>query len=103
MIRSCIEPSDDCSESTRAKDLAWFLCRNSKLDAQQIPSWTGFNHFVSTFESETTSVGHMPIIPAPADDMNTVYTVLVRYKAISWTYTVISFDHALHCRAKEVV
>ena len=41
------------------------------------------------------------------DDTNTVYTVLVRCKAISeklgQTYTVISFDQAFYCRAKEVV
>ena len=49
----------------------------------------------------------MPIVPAPADDMNTVYTVLVKCKAISeklgQTYNVISFDQALYCRPKEVV
>ena len=84
--------------------MAWFVRRNSNPDAQKIPSWTGFNNGVSTFEYETPSVGHMSIIPAPADDMNTVFTV--RCKAISkklgQTYTVILFDHALYCRAKEV-
>ena len=66
-----------------------------------------YNHVVSTFESETISVGHMLIIPAPADDMNTVCTVLDRYKVITerfgQTYTVILFDQALYCRAKDVV
>lgn len=101
------ESTNECLEGAKAKDLAWLLCRNSNSEAQQIPSWTGFNHVVSTFESEITTVGHMPIIPAPADEMDTVYTVLARCKAISrklgQTYTVITFDQALYCRAKEVV
>lgn len=101
------EPGNECSDLAGAKDLAWFLCRNSQPDDQKIPSWTGFNHVVSTFESDVTTVGHMPIIPSPADDMNTVFTVLAKCKAVSQkldqTYTVITFDQALYCRAKEMV
>ena len=94
-------------ELAKAKDLAWLLCRSSDTSVQQVPSWTGFNHIVSPFESEVSTVGHMPIIPSPADDMDTVYTVLSRCKAVSeklgQTYTVVTFDQALYCRAKELV
>ena len=60
----------------------------------------------SQFESEVTSVGYMPIIPAPADDIDTVYTVIARCKRISETlghHTVITFDQALYYKAKELV
>lgn len=61
---------------------------------------------VSTFQSEAMEVGYMPIIPAPADDMDTVFTVLVRCKAISerlgQRHTIVTFDQALYCRAKEI-
>lgn len=97
----------DAVDLAKAKDLAWLLCRSSNTSVQKVPSWTGFNHIVSPFESEISTVGHMPIIPFPADDMDTVYTVLSRCKAVSeklgQTYTVVTFDQALYCRAKELV
>ena len=60
-----------------AKDIGWILCRLNDTE-QKIPAWTGFNHVVSPYLLEVTTVGYMPIIPAPADDMDTVYTVLSR-------------------------
>jgi hypothetical protein len=49
----------------------------------------------------------MPIIPAPADNMDTVNTVISRCKSSSeklgQKHTIITFDQALYCRAKEQV
>ena len=61
---------------------------------------------VSSFHSEPIDVGYMPIIPSPADDMDTVFTVLSRCQAITeklgQKHTIITFDQALYYRAKEI-
>jgi len=99
-------PRRDFLRMAEAKDMAWILCRLNDAE-QHIPAWTGFNRVVSPYRSEVTTVGYMPIIPAPADDMDTVYTVISRCKLISeklgQIYTVITFDQALYCRAKELI
>ena len=91
----------------KARDMSWLLCRMEDPDHQRIPAWTGFNHVVSQYESEVTRIGHMPILPVPADDMDTIYTVIARCKYIAEllniSHTIMTFDQALYCRAKELV
>jgi hypothetical protein len=69
-----------------------------------VPAWTGFNQVTSNVHSNVVDVGYMPIIPEPAD---TVYTVLARCKYIAKSlgqrHTVVIFDQALYCKAKEIV
>ena len=74
-------PSRDSLRMAEAKDIAWILCRLNDTE-QQIPAWTGFNRVVSPYMSEVITVGYMPIIPAPADDIDTAYTVISRRKLI---------------------
>lgn len=100
-------PGQDLLNKSKVKDLAWLQCRMmNSFDEQMIPAWTGFNQIVSTFQSEPSEVGYMPIIPAPADDMDTVFTVLTKCQAISQSLgqrnTIITFDEALYFRAKEI-
>ena len=49
----------------------------------------------------------MPIIRAPANQVDTIYTVLLRCKKIAEKLgqyeTVVTFDEALYCKAKELV
>jgi hypothetical protein len=49
-----------------------------------------------------TSVGHLPIIVAPAHELDTLNTVVRRCMAISshlgQDYTVITIDQALYCK-----
>jgi hypothetical protein len=102
-----VNNSNEVIFDSKCKDLAWVQCRLTNASDQVIPAWTGFNQVVSNVESAVVKVGYMPIIPAPADDMDTVYTILSRCKYISESlgqqYTIITFDQALYCRAKEIV
>ena len=54
-----------------------------------------------------TIIGYLPIIPAPAQEMDTVMTVLQRCKqitqALQQKVTVVTFDQALYYRARELV
>lgn len=94
-------------DQAKSRDIAWLLCRMEGPNQQHIPAWTGFNHLVSQSDTDVNSVGHMPILTAPADDMNTVYTLITRCKhisdSLSLSHTVITFDQALYYRAKEII
>ena len=87
----------------KATDLAFFLCRQ---DSETRPSWTVFNQSISSAEPEQTAAGFLPIILAPAHELNTLNTVVKRFMAISahfgQEYTVITVDQALYCRLMEL-
>ena len=88
-------------------DLAWVMSRMQVKDDQCIPSWTGFNQVVSKIEPDVSIVGLLPIIPAVAHEMDTLMTVLLKCKDLSkklnQVTTVVTFDQALYCRARELV
>ena len=57
--------------------------------------------------SEVSTIAYLPIIPAPAHEMVTVMTVLLRCKDIatklSQSKTVVTFDQTLYYQARELV
>ena len=101
----------DCPASRRSEcekiDLAWVMSRLTAEDAQHIPAWTGFNQSLVKPSEDVTTVGYLPIIPAPAHELDTVMTFLLRSKAIAaklgQTKTVITLDQVLYHKAKELV
>lgn len=104
--------TDDEVLQARCQDLSWILSRltSSRMDdGQVVPAWTSFNQVVCPEDpsSGLVSVASMPILQAKADDPDTVYTVLARCKYISESlgqkYTVVTFDQAIYCKAKEIV
>lgn len=99
-------PASRLSECKKV-DLVWVLSRLSAEDAQHIPAWTGFNQSLVQPSEHVTTVGYLPIIPAPAHQLDTVMTFLLRSKAIAaklgQTTTVITLDQALYHKAKELV
>lgn len=103
---AAIKNSFDTGHFTE-KDLAFVLCRYHQAEKLTIPAWSGFNQSISQVISEPSIIGYLPIIPAPAHEMDTLMTVLLRCKAVSsrlgQRYTVVTFDEALYCRAKELV
>ncbi len=72
------EPSDDYCANYRTRDLVWILARLHHSQQQKIPGWTPFNQVLSTNTDLKTTIGYLPIIPAPAHDLDTVLTVLLR-------------------------
>lgn len=95
------------SKNHESKDLAWILSRLQQAEDQHVPAWTGFNQTISNLSKPLTTVAVMPILPAPAHEMDTIMTVLLRCKQISKKLgqpcTVVTFDEALYCKAKELV
>ena len=88
-------------------DLAWLVSRIEAGGVPMIPAWTGFNQAIGKNTDEVTTIGHLPIIPAPAHDLDTVMAFLLRSKQIAMkqgqTTTVITLDLALYHKAKELV
>ena len=104
--------TDDEVLQAKCQDLSWILSRviGSRMeDGQVVPAWTSFNQVVCPEDpsSGLVCVASMPILQAKADDPDTVYTILARCKYISellgQKYTVVTFDQAIYCKAKEIV
>ena len=90
---SVVNPEENNENALQAEatDLAFYLHRQDK---ELKPSWTIFNQFLSSDESEQTAVGCLPIILAPAHDFDTLNTAVKRCMAISshfgQEYTVLT-------------
>lgn len=99
----------DTSVPARARllDKIWLCARNNSDEKQNVPSWTPFNQKISDRDHPQSIVGYLPLIPAPAHDMDTIATVLVRCQAIAkhlgQSKVVVTFDEALYCKAKELM
>ena len=74
--------------------------------------WTEFNQSLSRgevgdkFVHEVTKVGYMPIIQAPAHEMDTLNTVVKKCMHVATVlgqqYTIITVDQALYCKLVEL-
>jgi hypothetical protein len=97
------EDDSECVKQAQATDMAFFLRRQ---DSDTKPSWTVFNQSVSSEEPEKTAVGYLPIILAPAHELDTLNTVVKRCMAISshfgQEHTVLTVDQALFCKLMEL-
>ena len=112
---------DSLDESNQKKmsvnlDMAWVFSRvcPSKpfsvtlqpLEKQRVPGWSAFNAIVSANESAVTNVGYCPCIPSTPTEYSTVYTVMKTVqkmmKRLNQKHSVITFDEAIYCKAKEV-
>ena len=86
-----------------AKDMAFFIKRQ---DADDKKGWTNFNQTHYSGNQEVTSVGYMPIIQAPAHELDTLHTVVQRCKHIATSlgqqYVVLTVDEALYCKVMEL-
>lgn len=89
-----IEPQ--CAIDAKAKDLAFMFIR---FHEETKSSWTPFNEEHSQINPEQTTVGYIPIIAAPAHEIDTLNTVSQRLLHISaameQNYTVVTVDQAL--------
>ncbi|KAJ8874113.1 hypothetical protein PR048_024954 [Dryococelus australis] len=89
------EEDNDCSKQAEATDLAFFL---SHQDSDKRPSWAVFNQS-SSVNPEQTAAGYLPVILAPAHELDTINTVVNKCMSISshfgQEHTVITLDEAL--------
>ncbi len=94
--------------------MAWILCRMcptelfsadfAPMGEQIVPSWTAFNIHVTSRVPEKTNIGYCPMIPCPASDMNTIYTLMEPIQKMMRTLgqlnSVLTLDQPLYAKAK---
>lgn len=72
--------SGHVTQPYRQNNIAFILSRHQHQGRQSVPVWTGYNQTVSKVKSTQTITGYLPIIPAPAHEMDTMMTVLLHCK-----------------------
>ena len=65
----------DVAQETRAVDMTYIFQRHTK---EVRTSWSSFNQCLMSDNQEITTVGYMPIIQAPAHELDTLNTVVRR-------------------------
>ena len=100
-------------------DLAWMLVHLCPTKLFEItlsdedlppdnltPRWSALNAMVSTVNVNVTAVGYCPMIPKPPNNYSVVYSITKTVQKIisktSQVNTVITFDEAIYCKAKEI-
>jgi len=100
--------NDDSEQKKDTSNLAWTLARGSeKLDKQKYPLWGAFQESNTTEQHDLTNACMLPILSAPADEYDTIATVINKFQAISQkigqTHTVITADQPLYSKGQELV
>ena len=97
----------DQNESAKkaiGQDMAFVVKRQDDVNTKE--GWTSFNQAKSNEAPEMTSVGYMPIIQAPAHELDTLNTVVLRCKhtagKLGQHYVVLTVDEALFCKLMEL-
>lgn len=88
-------------------DLAYLMIKEVHHNPRKLPSWKHFNQGMWTSsENEKTAIHYMPLIEAPATDINTINTILVRSIAIADQLNlkkiVLVFDQAIYAKIQEL-
>ena len=103
-LREWLMNSDDNGVVAKAQDMAFFFKRQGEDEVKE--GWTSFNKRQSDTSHTLTSIGYMPMVLAPAHDMDTLNTVVLRCKHMTRTlghnYVVITVDEALLCKLMEL-
>ena len=67
-------------QRARAKVMAWMVSRiHNNGDDRSVPPWGALNEATSTVDPPVTPAGMLPILQAPADDNDTLTTVINRF------------------------
>ena len=124
LLQAGVIPEKACPKSSENTLKQWFINSDEngvvvKANAQDIAfffkwqgydevkeGWTSFNKRHSDTSYAMTSIGYMPMVLAPAVDMDTLNTVVLRCKHVARTlgqnYVVITVGEALLCKLMEL-
>ena len=97
--------SDICNtaKKAKAKDLAFVMTRENEITKC---TWTSFNKKHSTIHTEKTTTGYLPIIQAPANDLDTLNTIVRRILHIAQSLgqkrLVLTVDEGLFPKLMEL-
>ncbi|KAK2554918.1 hypothetical protein P5673_023601 [Acropora cervicornis] len=100
------KPIQEKIDESYEKELAWILglLVHQQPELQKIPGWSGFSQLLSSNQHQVKMVGLLPIVNAPAHEYETLWTVILRCKAMTrlrnGKYTVITMDEGLYNKAK---
>ena len=78
-----------------------------KRNKQDVPiTWSAFNQSISSINPDLTIVGYMPIVQAPAHEIDTLNTVVQKCMYISdrldQRHTVLTVDQALYFKLMDL-
>lgn len=96
---------DECPSAMKAHatDMAFTITRCSQ---EPMHSWTSFNQNASTVNPAQTSLGYLPIIQAPANDIDTLNTVVRRAlhvaQSMEQEHVVLTVDGGLYPKLMEL-
>jgi hypothetical protein len=95
--------ADQSSYDAFAKELLFHLKRNK----QEVPiTWSAFHQSISSINPDLTIVGYMPIVQAPAHEIDTLNTVVQKCMYISdrlgQRHTVLTVDQALYFKLMDL-
>ena len=98
-----VEDDSEVAIEARAKDMTLIIERQNK---ETRASWSSFNQRLTNANQEITTIGYMPIIQAPAHDMDTLNTVVRRCMYVTsklgQQYTVLTVDQALYYKLMDL-
>ena len=90
-------------KKAKAKDLAFVMTRENETPKC---TWTSFNKKHSTIHTEKTTTGYLPIIQAPANDLDTLNTVVLRIlhiaQSLGQKVLVLTVDEGLFSKLMEL-
>ena len=93
----------DVEISADTKEIAFAMKRKVHTPKQ---GWTHYNQERSDTNPPQTTVGYLPLILAPAHELDTLNTVIQRCKFVAESlgqkYVVLTVDEALYCKLMEL-
>jgi hypothetical protein len=112
------EASDEIVSDAATKDMLWLISRSCSFDVDTptsilalpdghiVPAWSGFNRAFSSTDPDITRIGYCTLFAASPTNPSTVYAVMKTVQNISkklqQSHSVITFDQAIYCKAKEI-
>ena len=113
MVQTCTLEHQELKEIDQAFRLLRMmplkLCQAEieKRPSQTVPSWTVYHATITTKQTSIKSaIGYCPMIPAPATNFDTVYSMMKYFQRLfsalgqQWTY--MTYDEAIYCKAQMI-
>lgn len=89
------------------QNAGWLLARLAGAEGQHVPLWRSYNEACCVNNPPMTTIGILPILQAPADEYDTITTIINRFslisKQIGQIHTIITTDQPLYSKGEELV
>ena len=106
-VTSWFKENDEERTWAAVRDIGWVVARQIEPNNQSVPAWRAYNECSSPVNPPMINIGMLPILQAPADEYDTITTIINRFVSISYhigqTHTVITADQPLYAKGMELV